>query len=183
MIPRYSGRVIDQSTSRVLGLHSASMLALCASVLLLPVLVTLLTSAASGEVNLPVALIALGLGSACVRFPDSHLPLALVVALGVDWMVRVDTLTSPWSLAAAATLSAFHASTALSTAIPPGAKVPFSITRRWTARTLALVLASLVVWAAVVVANRFPLPGSSALLAVTLAALSIVTLAARPHGQ
>ncbi len=180
MIPSYTGHVGEQPTPTPRQAYTASTLGLRAVMLICPVLVIVFTSAASGELNVLVVLLALGFAHACALSPDSHLPLALVVALGVHWAVVVDADASAWSLAAAVPLCTFHSATALATTLPSGARIPAAMVRRWTARTSLVVVSALAVWIAIVVAHRYPLRGSSVLVAVTLAAIAMVTLAAKP---
>ena len=61
-------------------------------------------------VALDVAVLALSLVAAAV--PDSHVGLALVAMIGVDWWVQVDDVASPWSIAVASSVAVLHASLA-----------------------------------------------------------------------
>lgn len=82
---------------------------------------------------LDVAVIALAL--VAVAVPDSHVGLALIAMIGVDWWVQVDDVSSAWSIAVAAAVAVIHAALAAATVAPPTARWTGSMIRRWTSRS------------------------------------------------
>lgn len=108
-------------------------------------------------------------------FPDGHWGLAVVALVAVDWGLAVDDVTTPWVIAAAVTMVAFHSALAVATIAPIGARLAPATLRRWARRTVVVVASAPPCWLAVVVVERLD-PGSNQVLVG--AALVVVALAA-----
>ena len=123
-------------------------------------------------INVPVVVLAV----VCVMFPDSHIGLLVVLLIGTGWLVTVDEITTPWSIGVAIALTVFHAATAAATVAPPPARWTRAMSRRWTRRSVAVMIASAGTWGAVVAVDRFEVGSSAALIAVSLVAIALAAM-------
>jgi hypothetical protein len=123
---------------------------------------------------LDVAVAALALVSAAV--PDSHVGVALIAMIGVDWWVQVDDVASPWAIAVAGAVAVAHASLAASTVAPPTARWTGSMVRRWITRTCLVGASSAVSWLVAAWVDEHPAVRAGWLAGLALAASAIAAL-------
>lgn len=136
-------------------------------------LVVLACTSFAGHATPPIVIIpTMALTGWCVRQPDSQLGLAVVLLVGLDWVLQVERSTTPWSIAAAAGLALFHVSMSMAAVVPPGAALTRSIVRRWTLRWLAVVAGAALTWGAAAVVGSVDVDGGPVLLAGSLATLA-----------
>jgi len=128
---------------------------------------------AVGEAVPMVALLVLVLSVQCVRRPDSHVGLAVVLLVGFDWVRAMEARTSPWAIAVAAGLAVFHASMAAAAATPIAAPWTPAMAARWVRRTASVIVASAAVWVLVAVVD-----GRRPLRAAVIVVAALVVLAA-----
>ena len=117
-----------------------------------------------------------GLVLACVVLPDSHVGLLVVLVVGVEWLVTVHDRTTPWSVGAAVSLAAFHASMAAASVAPPAATWTRAMCRRWMRRSLAVMVASVGTWAVVAAIHGHHMASSAVLVTASLVAIAIAGL-------
>ena len=127
---------------------------------------------ADGALTLAIAVTTV----ACVLVPDSHAGLIVVVLISVQWVAAVDDTTSPWVLAAAASMTVFHAALAAASAIPAGATWSTAMRRRWSRRPLVLIVASVATWGAVLVVDTIDPANSAVLVTAALIVLAAAGL-------
>lgn len=137
------------------------------------------TRLAAGHTIPVLDVLILGLAVVCAVLPDSHAGLLVVVLVGLDWLVTVDTETTPWVVGSAVSLAVFHASMAASSVAPPAASWTWAMCRRWLVRTLAVAVGSAATWAVVAVIHRFEIMHSGAWLVAALLVLAVAALWAR----
>lgn len=110
--------------------------------------------------------------------PDSLAGLSTVLFLGWYWFAHVSTHTgdpvSPWTLAAALSLLAFHTATAARATAPDRADLDQAFWRRWTRRVAIIAAATAGVWG-LTAAMASEHPGREGL---TLAALAVLIVGA-----
>ena len=104
--------------------------------------------------------------------PDSHAGLAGVLLVGVNWVVAVDDVTTPWAIGVAASTAVFHTSMSASSVSPASARWTAAMRRRWGRRALALTASTAPCWMVVAVVAEVELDGSAVLLAAALAAIA-----------
>ncbi len=112
----------------------------------------------------------------CVVFPDSHIGLLVVILVGIGWLVTVHEPATPWSIGVAISLTVFHASIAAATVAPPAARWTRAMCRRWSRRTLTLMVASAGTWVVVAAIGRYEIAGSAVLITAALVAIAIAAL-------
>ena len=133
------------------------------------------TWSAAGRTVPLVAVLVLPLAAVCAFVPDSHTGLAVVLVVCLHWFAAVDDPATPWALAVAAALAAFHTALAAATVAPPSAVWTRAMRRRWLRRFGGALAASAGTWVAVrAIHDRHPV--SAAVLMV--AALVVLALAA-----
>ena len=147
-----------------------------AIVLTMPVVAFSGTSAAAGSAPPLVGLVVFGLAVACTLAPESHLGLLIVAIVGIHWLIAVDDVTSRWSLVVGLSLGALHLSMAAASVAPPAARWTPAMTRRWSRRAASASAVTTVVFVAVFVLGDARFDGTTAVLIVALAALSLAGL-------
>ena len=112
-------------------------------------------------------------------FPDWHSGLLVVALVGVGWALAVDDPATPWAMAAAAAVAAFHSTLALATIAPIGARLDRATYRRWARRTAAVIALVPPTWLAVVVAERLEFGASQLLVGLALVVVAVGAMWAR----
>lgn len=154
-------------------------LVLRAIALVTPVLAVVATAVAAGHVTQFVVLAVVAGAVLCVRSPDSHLGLVMVVGLAVHWIAETPRATSGWALVVAVALALFHVSLAALSVAPPDAAWTGAMARRWARRTAVVVAATAAMWL-LTAALDGALDGSGAVaLVLALVALTGATVWAR----
>lgn len=134
----------------------------------------------AAERTVPVVAALVGLlAVAGAALPNSHVGVLIVATIAVQWVAIVDRHTTPWSIAAAATLIIFHAAQAASTVAPSTTAWTSAMRRRWTRRTVLLVGASAGTWALVTFFDARQFGANTILLTASLLALAAGALWAR----
>jgi hypothetical protein len=139
-----------------------------------------ITALASGTQTGVVVAVMVALAIVAVVRPDSHAALGVEAAMVWQWLATTDDPTTPWAIPFAVLLLLFHTLIALMAVTPINVRVPASLLVRWAWRGCFVAVATVGVWAIVVVMDQRRAPGSVALTAlgfVTLAALIVVTRA------
>jgi hypothetical protein len=134
---------------------------------------------AAGHTVPVINVVTFGLTLACVVLPDSHVGLLVVLVVGVEWLVTVHDRTTPWSVGAAVSIAAFHASMAAASVAPPAATWTRAMCRRWIRRSLAVMVASVGTWAVVAAIHGRHIASSAVLVTASLVAIAIAGLWAR----
>ncbi|CAN5546442.1 hypothetical protein BH10ACT2_BH10ACT2_26810 [soil metagenome] len=126
-----------------------------------------------------IAFPVIALSLLCVLVPDSHIGLFVVLLVAAGWLATVDDTTTPWSIGVAVSLTAFHASVAAATVAPPAARWTRAMRRRWSRRSLIVMIASAGTWLVVATVDRYEIPSSGVLLTASLLALAVAGMWAR----
>lgn len=148
-----------------------------AIVLLAPLGALAAAGAASRPFGAPV-FVAIGLGAAITAWsPDSAAGTAVVLGLGWAWLARVDRELTVWTLIAAACIVVFHTAAAWSALAPLGSAVDRRLVARWARRTLAVLAAAVVTFAACALAAKTSSAGNAVVLALALAAVAAIAAA------
>ena len=135
-----------------------------------------LSGVLAGADDSPVGFTVLLVAAAwCVVVPDSHAGLLVPAALAWQWVAHLDRTTSGWVLLAALCLLVFHAATTTAACAPAAASLHRDVVMPVAGRTAAVALLTVAVWAAV---RWSPLTGRPGYLALTVAALLVLTLVA-----
>lgn len=102
--------------------------------------------------------------------PDSHAGIGVFFFVGWRWLASVDDVRTPWSIAVAVALLAFHVCTALAAITPPGGIVQSSTVLRWTWRSVLVAAATIGGWLVMIVLHARSAAGNALLtiVAVTL---------------
>lgn len=133
------------------------------------------TMAARGTFQ-PIALLVIGvLTLGCAMAPDSHLGLLVVALLALNWVQTVDDETTAWLLVAAAGLLVLHTSMAAATVAPPAARWDRRMSRRWSARSGAVMAATVGAWSIAVGLANADIGGSAPVLVAALASTAWLT--------
>lgn len=148
-------------------------------ILLAPVAAVGCTALAAGRTMPALVVVIVGLTLACVLVPDSHLGLLVVVIIAVHWLATVDDVTTPWSLALAATLTVFHAALATTGAAPPSARWTMAMMKRWSLRVGAVWLAAAATWGAALAVDHFEVSKSASIVTSSLMVVALAGLWAR----
>jgi hypothetical protein len=128
---------------------------------------------AGGEGSvLAIELLLVGAALVCAIVPDNHLGLALIGALGANWLVAVDDSTTPWVIAVAVLVAIFHTAMAAAGVAPIGASWTPAMARRWARRLGPVAAASLPTWALAAGLEGADLPRSPALVTAALLVLA-----------
>ncbi len=115
----------------------------------------------------------------CAVFPDSHIGVLVVLLVATQWFVTVDSTATPWSIAVAMSLTVFHASVAAATVAPPAARWTRAMWRRWSRRSMTVMIASAGTWLVVAVIDGYDIARSDVLIAAALLATAIAAMWAR----
>jgi hypothetical protein len=130
----------------------------------------------AGAGDAPVAFTVLLLAAAwCAVAPDSQAGILVPAALGWQWLAHLDRTTSGWVLLAALSLLVFHAATTTAACAPAAASLHRDVVQLAASRAAVVGLVTTAVWAAV---RWSPLTGRPGYLALTVAALLVLTLVA-----
>ncbi len=78
--------------------------------------------------------------------PETNAPFALLMFLGVFWLVATPATVDLWTLVAAAAVSLIHVAATLAASGPPGTHLDPTLVRRWQVRTLGCFAAAAGVW-------------------------------------
>jgi len=148
-------------------------------ILVSPITALGFTRLAAGQTPPVIAVPVIALALLCVLLPDSHLGLLVVLLVATGWLATVHDPATPWSIGIAVSLTTFHASLAAATVAPPSARWTPAMRRRWSRRSLAVVVASAGTWVVVAAIDRYEIPSSDVLLAATLLTLAIAGMWAR----
>jgi hypothetical protein len=141
------------------------------------------TWAAAGRAVVVIGLLVVVLAAVCAGAPDSHLGLAVVGAVVVQWLAIVDDPATPWSIGAAAALGAFHTAAAAATVAPPGAPWTRAMRARWARRGAAAAGAGVAAWLVVALADGRGPRGAGAAAVVFVVALASFALVALAVGR
>jgi hypothetical protein len=126
---------------------------------------------AVGHVNWPVTVVALIVGAAAVRSPDSIAPVILIVVMIATWMIEVRPASPGWSLVLALSVLFMHAASARAAALGEGAALDGRAARRWLAQTAVVGVATAGLWAAVLLLDDASVSGGAVLSAAAVAAV------------
>jgi hypothetical protein len=154
-----------------LSLASVQQRVLHAVVLASSLVLVVLPVLVEGEFSPLFAVPALVLAALAALLPESNLPLALVLWLGVLWLRSMPDEVSAWTLVAAVDLAVLHAACTLASYGPPGLRLDATLLRRWGRRFVLCVAAAVLTWTASEVVAFLDLPPSRLVLALALAAL------------
>ena len=179
-----TNRATDQA--RLRDQPDVTAVVLRSLIVLSPLAVVGITWLAANRVLPAVACVVMLLSGACAIRPESHFGVLVVAVITIQWVAIVHDHTSPWSIAAAAALTVFHAAHAAATVAPITAAWTPAMRRRWARRAGALVLASTATWAVVALVSPHHRGAGEALLPLSLAVLAAGALwarrgNARPH--
>ncbi len=137
-------------------------------------LVALGCTMAAADDTLPIVkFVIVVLALVCVVVPDGPIGLLVVVLIGIEWLATVDDVTTPWSIAAAASLTVFHVSLAAASVVPPSATWTRSMCRRWGFRCLIVMALGCFTWAVVAALQDRNAASSEVLLAASVLTLAI----------
>ena len=122
-----------------------------------------------------------GFAVASVLLPDSHAATAVGAIVVLQWLATVDGTTSGWAILVALCLFVLHASVGLMALAPISATIDRSIVLRWARRSGSIVVATIAMWAVVVVMNERRAAGSAVLTAIGFISLTGLMLVTRAH--
>ncbi len=125
----------------------------------------------SGQSPIVLAIV-VGLAGASVAQPDSHIALVVPLVAVWHWTASTDASVSGWAIVVALCLLAFHTLVALMSTTPPRATVDRRSAARWLRRSLAVAVATGVMWLLVRIVEQQRLAGNSI---VTAAGLVLAT--------
>ncbi len=111
--------------------------------------------------------------------PDSHVGLGLVAVIVVYWLAIVRRVTTPWSILAATGLLIAHSTITLMALCPAAAAHDRATIRRWVQRCGSTTLATVAVWALVVLFDHRRAAGNAVLTLTALVAIAAATLVVR----
>jgi hypothetical protein len=158
------------------SLSSREQVALRVAVPVSTVLFALAVRVSSGELHPLLAAAAVLLSIAAATAPESNAALALVLYLGVVWLVTVPGRLDAWTLVAALLLALVHLACTLASYGPPGLSLDRGLLRRWCLRLLCCLAAALAVWVAALAVSSFGRPASA--VALTLGLVVVLCWAA-----
>lgn len=110
---------------------------------------------------------------------DSHIASVTMAIVVWQWIAGADDLTTPWSIALAGCLLAFHVSISIMAVTPITAVVGADVLLAWARRVTAVMAATPAMWVLVVVLEQDERPGRVLLTAAGLITLGGLVLAAR----
>ena len=142
------------------------------------------TGLAGDSLSLFAIVLVIALAALTVVRPGADTAVAVLIAVVWYWLAAVDDTTSPWVLAVAGALFAFHTIVALLATTAPTATIDRASMRRWAVRSAPVAAAIVASWLAVVAFDRGSNPGSvwlTALALVVAAALAAALRTALPH--
>lgn len=144
-----------------------------------PLLAVAFTRVAAGSGRPVVAIAVAALALVCARRPDNHVGLAVVLVVGGNWVATVDDVATPWAVAVAAALAAFHAAVAAAGVTAPLAPWTPAMIRRWARRAGILMATGAATWAVVALLDGRAGGGRAVVSVTVLAALAAAALWAR----
>ena len=154
-----------------LSLASAQQRVLRAGVLGASLLLLVLPVAAGGSLTWFFTVPALVLAVLAALLPESNIPLALVLWLGVFWLRSMPDRVDAWTLVAAVDLAVLHVACTAASYGPPGLVLDRGLLSRWARRLLLCSVAAALTWAASEVIAFLDLPPSRLALALALVAV------------
>jgi hypothetical protein len=107
-----------------------------------------------------------------VSNPDSPLPLVLIAALILMWMIEVQPMSVGWSVVFGLSVLVVHVAAARAASLADGARLDLRVLRRWIAQASVAGAALLAVWAAVLILDDGAVSGD-----VLVSAAAIVAIA------
>jgi len=111
--------------------------------------------------------------------PDSSLGLVVLGLLGWAWYSSVTDVRTPWTVAAALTMLAFHVACAASSIGPPATVLASETLRRWVRRSLTVGVLTVAVWAAEQLVTGLHAPGNVVLTVSALVTAAVLALTLR----
>jgi hypothetical protein len=158
---------------------SRDQLALRLVVLVMPLLATCATFAASSNWIVWFVLLMLVGAVECATHAESNLGVAVIVVLALHWIATVDDQTSPWTLVVALSIAAFHTAMAASGVSAPAARWPKRMRVRWLRRLGIVVILTVVAWCLEMLVAGTDQDGGAVVLAAALGALTVAALGLR----
>ena len=114
-----------------------------------------------------------------VMSPDTHAATAVEVIVVWQWLASTDDPTNAWAIPIALCLFVFHTAIALMALTPMTANVDRSILLRWSRRSGYVVVATIGMWALVVVLHERRAAGSAAVTLAGFVTLTVLVVATR----
>ena len=127
------------------------------------------------------AVLVAALAIAAAFRPDSHTALLVIAIVGWHVLATVDRVDSPWIPVVTCCVLVHHSVVALTATFPVGGVVPTPTLASWAVRTGIVGLASVAMWALVVVMERRDAAGNGLLttLAVVIVGASALLIRSR----
>jgi hypothetical protein len=141
------------------------------------------TAFAAGHQIFVVFALVVGFAIASAISPDTHAATAVEVIVVWQWFASTDDPTNAWAIPTALCLFVFHTAIALMALTPMTANVGRSILVRWSRRGGYAVVATIAVWALVIVLHERRAAGSAALTLAGFVALTGLIVVARARSQ
>ena len=141
---------------------------------------TMTALAAGHQTGVVLALVFGFSATACAR-ADSNTALATTGIILWQWIGTVDDATSTWAVGTALCVFVFHTLIALMAVTPITATVVPSVLRRWLGRMVLVALATLAMWAGVVVLDQRQTSGSVVLTFAGFVALTALVFLIRAN--
>ncbi|HYN32652.1 MAG TPA: hypothetical protein VES40_08510 [Ilumatobacteraceae bacterium] len=140
---------------------------------------SVITTLAAGTQTGVVVAVMVALAVGAVIRPDSHAALAVEAAVVWQWLATTDDATTPWVIPLAAVLFIFHSLIALMAVTPINAHVRGRLLLWWLQRSGYVMVATVGVWAIVLVLDQRRAPGSVALTVAGFVTLTVIILVTR----
>ena len=137
------------------------------------------TALAAGHQTSVVFALIIGLAVASVMSPDTHAATAVEVIVVWQWLASTDDPTNAWAIPTALCLFLFHTVVALMAVTPTNANVDRSMLLRWSRRSAYVVVATIGMWALVVVLHERRASGSAAVTLAGFVMLTVLMVATR----
>lgn len=141
------------------------------------------TAMAAGRQTDVILVLVVGIAVAAVVRPDSHTAAVVEVIVVWQWLASTDGPMTAWVVALALCLFVFHTVIALMAVTPIGAVVDRSVLLRWLRRSGWVVLATVAMYALVVVMNERRAAGRVELTALGFVTLTVLILVMRSSGR
>ena len=139
----------------------------------------LVTGVVDGNVNGVMVAIVFAAAVGATARPDFHTALAVEAIVVWQWLATVDDPLTPWAMAMAGCVFAFHTTVALMSVAPMTSVIDALVVRRWVKRSVPVVVATLAAWLLVMTLDGRQAPGSAVLTAAAFVTLAGLALAAR----